>query len=47
MAHVKELLEKLNAAGVVASLGHEEEGAGEWEDESDGEGEAGDVAMEE
>ncbi|ORY73443.1 hypothetical protein BCR35DRAFT_307195 [Leucosporidium creatinivorum] len=33
LAHVKELLEKLEKLGVVASAGREEEGEGPWEDE--------------
>lgn len=33
LAHVKELLEKLEKLGVVASTGREEEGEGPWEDE--------------
>lgn len=37
LAHVREIMAKLDAAGVVASEGHQE-GANEWEDESEGEG---------
>lgn len=38
LAHVKELLEKLEKLGVIASAGREEEGEGPWEDdESDDE----------
>jgi tetratricopeptide (TPR) repeat protein len=33
LAHVNELLEKLEKLGVVASAGREEEGEGPWEDE--------------
>lgn len=36
LAHVRELLAKLDAAGIVASTGHQE-GGEDWEDESDGE----------
>lgn len=35
LAHVEELMEKFEAAGVVASTG-QGEGAEEWEDDSDG-----------
>ncbi|KAI5481447.1 TPR domain containing protein [Pseudohyphozyma bogoriensis] len=38
LAHLKDLLSKLDAAGVVASTGHQE-GDDQWEDESEGEGE--------
>lgn len=44
MAHVRELMEKLDAAGVVASEGHKE-GAAEWEDSEDEEED--DAVMEE
>ncbi|KAL8286259.1 hypothetical protein RQP46_004747 [Phenoliferia psychrophenolica] len=37
LAHVHELTSKLDAAGIVASTGHQE-GGEDWEDESDGEG---------
>lgn len=36
MSHVKEIMGKLDAAGVVASVG-QQEGGEEWEDESEGE----------
>lgn len=36
LAHVRELMAKLDAAGIVASTGHQE-GGEDWEDESDGE----------
>lgn len=39
LAHVKELMAKLDAAGVVASVGQEQEGEGDWEDDSEGEDE--------
>lgn len=48
LAHVQEILEKMNAAGVVASDGRRE-GDKDWEDESDEEeeeGEGDDVDME-
>jgi hypothetical protein len=43
LAHVRELMEKLDAAGVVASEGHKEGGA-DWEDSEE---EEDDAAMEE
>lgn len=36
MAHVREILEKMEEAGVVASVG-QQEGGEDWEDESEGE----------
>lgn len=43
LAHVKELIGKFDAAGIIASTGQNEEDE-EWEDDSDA-GEGGDVEM--